>query len=63
MDRQKLITTIEQLYPADTPYLDTRAVGRRLLQQAREENWRDEPDAVLTRYADLCEQYERHENR
>lgn len=56
MDRQHAIDIIEQLYPADSGYDSTRETGENLLNAARAEvsNWRDESDAVLIRYAELC---------
>lgn len=55
MDRQQAIDTIEVLYPTDSQYSETNAIGKRLLQQAKDElnNWRVEPTEVLIRYAEL----------
>jgi len=60
MNRQEAIEIIEALFPTDSPYSDTNAIGERLLAQARSEiqGWRSEPDEVLVRYADLCMQEE-----
>lgn len=60
-EREKVIAQIEALYPADSVYPMTSAIGIRLLRQARDDfnDWRDEPIAVLRRYADLCQQSDR----
>lgn len=57
--RREWIRTIEALWPADSDYPDTAALGREFLQQARENvgrkvSWRDEPDEVLREYCRLC---------
>jgi len=61
MTRREAIQIIEGLFPADAPYENTATIGKRLLEQAK--NWRDEPDAVLFRYAELCESEERRQTR
>jgi len=55
--RTKAIETIELLYPADSQFPDTARIGRKLLEQAKQEveTWRNESDDVLLRYAELCE--------
>ena len=60
MDRQQAINIIEGLYPVDSQYSETNTIGERLLSQAKREceNWRTLPDAILFRYADLCQQEE-----
>ncbi len=65
MDRQKAIDTIEALYPIDSQYEETNKVGERLLAQAKREceDWRNLPDAILFRYADLCQQEEERSTR
>ena len=65
MDRQKAIDTIEALYPIDSQYEGTNATGERLLAQAKREcdDWRNLPDAILFRYADLCQQEEERSTR
>ena len=65
MDRKQAISTIEALFPVDSQYEETNAIGERLLNQAKREceNWRNLPDAILFRYADLCEQEERRQCR
>jgi len=56
MNRKEAIEIIEGLYPVDSDYPDTNAVGDRLLARAKREaeNWRTLPDAILFRYAELC---------
>ncbi len=56
MDRQQAISTIEALYPIDSQYKETTAIGERLLAQAKREceDWRNLPDAILLRYANLA---------
>ncbi len=60
MTREEAIAIIESLYPIDSQYQETNAVGERLLAQAKREceDWRNLPDATLLRYADLCQQEE-----
>ena len=61
--RQRAINTIEALYPPDSPYDPT--IGRELLEQARREcnDLRNEPTPILVRYAQLCQEMERRQNR
>jgi len=57
MTRQEAINHIDNLFPIDSDYPKTNAIGERLLKQAKLEtqNWRDIlPDATLIRYAELC---------
>lgn len=57
MNRDEAIQTIEGLYPADSEYDDTAAIGEVLLRQARfgrAHDWRNEPTDILVRYAELC---------
>ena len=56
MTREEAIRNIEGLFPADSQYPDNAEKGQALLEQAKREtnNWRNEPDAVLIRYAQLC---------
>ncbi len=56
MDRSEAISIIEALYPADSPYEDSREIGKRLLEQAESEinGWRTKPTEVLIRYTELC---------
>jgi len=65
MDRQQAISTIEALYPIDSQYEGTNATGERLLAQAKREceDWRNLPDDILFRYADLCQQEEERSTR
>jgi len=60
MNREEAIATIEALYPVDSQYSETNEIGRKLLQQAKEEvdNWRNESSEVLIRYAELCQDME-----
>ena len=57
--RDELITKIEGLYPTDSQFSETNEIGKKLLDQARQEvenkNWRDLPIEILKRYAELCE--------
>jgi hypothetical protein len=60
MNRNEAISTIEALYPPDTE------TGEKLLQQAKNDcnSWKNLPDEILLRYADLCQQEEtRQTNR
>lgn len=54
--RTLAIRAIESTFPADSDGPNTRDVGRRLLDRAREEytDWRHESTGVLIRYAELC---------
>ncbi len=54
--RDRAIQIIESTYPVDSKQCSTAITGMRLLDQAKREvnNWRDLPDAVLQRYAELC---------
>ena len=68
MTREEAISIINGLYPADAPYEDTAKLGEQLLERAKREvpggfTWRDEPTAVLIRYAELCELKERDQAR
>lgn len=58
MNRDHAIRTIEALCPADSPEPATRYQGQQLLAKAQREceaeAWRDQPEAVLIRYAGLC---------
>lgn len=60
MDRETAIKYIEDLFPADSHYGPTAAIGQRLLEQAKRAvaDWRTEPTEVLVRYAQLCIQKE-----
>lgn len=59
--REQAIQIIEDLFPPDSQYPDTNAIGNRLLEQAKSEvnNWRTLPDDIIFRYAQLCEEEER----
>lgn len=57
MSKDKAIQIISELFPPDAPFADTAAIGQQLLDQARREcgsDWRNESDAVLIRFAELC---------
>lgn len=57
---ERAIAIIEQLYPEDSIYGSCAKIGRKLLQQAKQEtgfvvqNWRQLPFRTLKRYAELC---------
>jgi len=56
-DRGELISQIEGLYPADSGYDQNSEIGKRFLDEAREEarvSWRDESLPVLRLYAEKC---------
>ncbi len=53
----ELVSTIEGLYPIDSEYDDTKEVGEMLLTEAIQDvffDWRDLPQEVLVKYAELC---------
>ena len=63
MIREEAISDIAALFPINSEYPDTAAVGARLLIQAVQElNWRDLPDNILFRYASLCRQTENRQH-
>ena len=57
MNKKQAIDIIEGLYPPDTE------TGEKLLQKAKNDcnSWRDLPENILIRYADLCQQEENHQ--
>jgi hypothetical protein len=65
MTRNEAIRAIDSLYPADAVHPVTAKIGRELLEQAKREvnGWRNEPDDVLIRYAELCIEEERRPAR
>ena len=66
MNKEKAIQVIETLFPADSSWQGTSYKGENLLNEARNEiigNWRNESEAVLIRYAELCIQEESDQNR
>ena len=65
MNRKEAINIIEQSYPADSQLITIAITGQRLLTQARHEamDWRDQPEPVLQRYAELCREEARRRNR
>ena len=60
MTRKQAIQEIEQLFPADGEYPETREIGIRLLEEAKRNvnNWRNLPDAVIFEYLNLCQREE-----
>jgi len=57
MTREEAINHIDNLFPIDSDYPTTSAIGERLLAQAKMEtqDWRYVlPDTTLIRYAELC---------
>jgi len=54
MTKDEAIQHIENLYPADSPYQDTSEIGKDLLIEAIGEYWRELPDNILIKYAELC---------
>ncbi len=68
MSIQEAIETIEALYPPDCEFESVEKVGKELLQQAKcdvgyHDRWQELPERVLSRYAELCEQRERQQQR
>ena len=63
MNRDYAIEVINSLYPPDSEFPDTAAIGQELLEQARNEvnGWQTEPTEVLIRLAELCIQKENEE--
>lgn len=63
--RDIAISNIEGLFPIDSQYEETNRIGERLLAQAKREceDWRNLPDAILFRYAELCIQEENRQAR
>ena len=55
MTREEAIQIIENLYPADSKFIDTAEVGRELLAKAMANCWWAEPTKVLLEYARLCD--------
>lgn len=53
-NNNKLIQTIESLYPADSGYSDTAEKGRKMLLEAIYNNWRSLPTEILQDYANAC---------
>ncbi len=68
MSIQEAIETIEALYPPDSQFEGTNQIGEELLQQAKRDagyhaSWQELPGSVLLRYAELCEQRVRQQQR
>ncbi len=63
--REQAIADIEALFPVDSQYVETNKKGEELLAQARREceDWRNLPDNILFRYAELCRQEENRHAR
>lgn len=60
MTREEAIEKIEATYAPDSLSPDVRAVGQAIMNRAREDrsdyDWRNEPEGVLIRAAELCDQ-------
>ena len=56
MNKKQAIDCISGLYPPDTEK------GQELLRQAKAEmeSWKDLPENILIRYAELCQREENH---
>ena len=65
LTREKAIQEIEQLYPPDSDFSDTAAVGQELLAEAKRRcaSWKNEPDAVIFELLNLCRDRERKAHR
>jgi capsule polysaccharide export protein KpsE/RkpR len=65
MDKSEAISIIENTFPIDSQYPESREIGKRLLEQAETEvnNWRNKPLEVLVRYAELCQQEDDRQTR
>jgi hypothetical protein len=55
-NRERAIAMIEQTFAPDSMHPQARAIGLRLLEQAREDcdSWRNERNEVVMRLAELC---------
>ncbi len=55
MTKEESIIHIENLYPIDCDYERTNMIGRELLIEViLEYGWRDLPDEILLKLAELC---------
>jgi hypothetical protein len=55
MNKKQAISYIESLFPIDSEYSNTNAVGKLLLFEAIENvGWRKLSDEILVEYAQLC---------
>ena len=58
MTREQAIIDIDNLFPTDSDFPATNAIGKQLLQQAIEnvygDDWRELPDEVIYEYRRLC---------
>lgn len=57
--KETIIRNIENLFPIDSEFPETNAVGFKLLAEAKynvgyKDNWRDLPENVLREYERLC---------
>ena len=64
MTKEKAIKEIEQLYPPDSDFPDTAAIGQELLAEAKRRfaTWKNEPDDVIFELLNLCRDRERKEH-
>ena len=62
LTREKAIQEIEQLYPPDSAFPLTAAIGQELLAEAKRQcaSWKNEPDAVIFELLNLCRDKERN---
>jgi hypothetical protein len=58
MQKEKLIKSIELLYPIDSDHLQTAAVGRQLLGEIVKKRWRELSEDLLQEYLKDCNKYE-----
>ncbi len=63
--RERAISTISALFPADSEYEKTREIGIRLMEEAkrRTNNWRNLPDETLFEYERLCIEEDERQTR
>jgi len=54
--RERAISNISALYPADSEFEKSREIGIQLLEEAKRNttNWRNLPDETLFEYERLC---------
>jgi len=66
MKKHEIINVIQNLYPTDSQFADTNAIGKQLMLEAIEEckfDWRDLPIHVLRKWAEKCEAKEQEADR